>query len=386
MPRLVTPKLLGALAVCLLAAQSSFGQFFFVGPAGGDFFDAGNWNDQADGLGSFLATPVVDAGTGDIEHAFVVDGDMVNAAADVDFGMGSLLLDTGSALTLSGSEITFGTGSSFTMSGSSLTVDGGSTGQVEFNSGSLVSLSDASVLATDDIFFRGEVSIADSTIESTGDDIEFQSDSIITSITDSDFLASSVGTGGGFNQVIYIRSSTDQIFDSTFRGGRFGVLTDGAGTTTDVKMTDSSILVDGDIDNIFSSSNGGVHRLTLDGASTLVADQLETVALFLDGTSTATFTDDLADDDGDSWLTDNSLVRLDSTGASVTFDFDQTTDVQSRVFDGINLTTYALSPDNFTPSDWDGSSAATLRLVPEPSTLAFMASVLTLAVGSRRRS
>lgn len=375
--------LMAALLLGVCAERVSAMDFYYVGPSGGDFFDVGNWNDSPDGLGAFLATPVIDGGTGDIEHSLIIDGDTVTAAADVDFGMGSLQMTFGSGLTVTGSEITFGAGSTFNAIGASLVVDGGASGQIEFNSGSNATITGSTVTASDDIFFRSTIAITDSMIESTGDDIEFQSDSVITSIVGSDFLASGTGSGGGLNQVIYIRSTTDQIFGSTFRAGRFGVLTDGPGTTTDVKMTDSTINVDGDIDNVFASSDGGVHRLTLAGDSTLIADQLETIALFLQDGSTATFIDD-ADDDGGTWLTNNSLVRLDSYDASVTFVNDQLLDARSRVFDGLNLTTYALSPGNFSPSDWDGMSAATLRLVPEPASLLLVALGCGLFASSRR--
>lgn len=378
------------LAVCLVAtivpAVALSQPFYFVGPAGGNFFDQGNWNDMADGTGAFLATPVIDGGTGNIELDFVIDDDSVNAAAAVGFGAGSLMLGAGSSLTVSGADITFGSGSSFGMSSASLVVDGGSSGQIAFNSGSSVSLTGSTVTASDDIFFRGELSISGSMIESTGDDIEFQSSSIVNLIAGSEFLASNLGSGGGFDQVIYFRSSTDAIFDSTFRGGRFGVLTDGPGTTTHVQATDSTFLFDGDVENIFASSDGGIHQFSLLGDSRLVADQLESgIALFLNGTSNATFTDDLADGDGNSWFTENALARLDSPTASLTFLNDQSADTRGRVFNGLAFTTYAIAPDGFRPSDWDGVSAVTLRLVPEPvaATLAMVA-VMGLAAARRR--
>ncbi len=374
-----------ALVLCVANAPSASAMdFFYVGPSGGSFFDTMNWNDAPDGSGAFLATPVIDGGTNLVEHSLVIDGDSVLAGTGLSFGMGSLSLGLGSALTVSGNDLIFGSGSSLTSNGASLIVNGaGDNGQVQFNLGSTVSLTDTTLTATDDLFFRGSIAIADSMLESRQDDIEFQSDASIVSITGSDFLASGTGAGGGLNQVIYFRTSTDQVFDSTFRAGRFGVVTDGVGTTTDVKMTDSSIHVDGDIDNIFASSDGGVHRLTLAGDSSTIADQLQIVAMFLQDSSSATFTDD-ADADGDTWLTNNALVRLDSLGASVTFEQSQLLDARSRVFDGINLTTYALSPGNFSPSDWDGMSAATIRLIPEPSTIALAALGCGLLVSGRR--
>ncbi|TWT77288.1 hypothetical protein Pla123a_19450 [Posidoniimonas polymericola] len=379
------------LAACVMAAIPavlSAQPFYYVGPAGGDFFDQANWNDSADGLGAFLATPVIDGGTGAIELAFIVDGDTVSAGADVDFGMGSLTLGPGASLGVGSGGLVFGSGSSFIMDQASLAVDAGGSGQIAFNGGSSISLSGSSVTASDDIFFRGELTIAGSMIESTGDDIEFQSSAMVVSINDSDFLASSTGSGGGFDQVIYFRTSTDAVFGSTFRGGRFGVLTDGVGTTTLFEATDSIFEFDGDVENIFASSNGGVHQFSLLGDSRLVADQLQSgIALFLGGNSTATFTDDLDDADGDSWLTDNALVRLDSTGASLTFANDQTADTRSRIFNGLAPTTYALDPSGFSPNDWDGVSAVTLRLVPEPgSAVLAILGGLGLAAAGRRRA
>ncbi|TWT87149.1 hypothetical protein Mal64_26840 [Pseudobythopirellula maris] len=167
MIRCIAARLCAVTALLAAASTASAVDYYYVGLTGGDFFEQNNWNDSPDGLGSFLATPVIDLGTGDVEHSLIVDGDMVAAAADIDFGMGSLTLDSGSSLTVSGSEITFGSGSSLTMIGSSLMVDGGSSGQIELNSGSSASFTGANVVATDDIFFRSNVSIVDSYFEST---------------------------------------------------------------------------------------------------------------------------------------------------------------------------------------------------------------------------
>lgn len=380
----VTGGLVALLLGMAAAPSASAIDFYFVGPSGGNFFDTMNWNDAPDGSGAFLAAPVIDAVTSAVEHSLVIDGDSVLASTGLSFGMGSLSLGTGSLLTVSGNDLVFGSGSSLTTNGASVVVNAaGDNGQMLFNAGSTVSLTGSTLTATDDFFFRGTTTIDGSMIESLGDDIEFQSSASIVSITGSSFLASGTGAGGGLNQVIYFRTSTDQIFDSSFRAGRFGVVTDGPATTTDVKMTDSLIHVDGDIDNVFASSNGGVHRLTLAGDSEAIADQLQIVAMFLGDTSSATFTDD-ADDDGGTWLADNALVRLDSLGASVTFEQSQPNDARSRVFDGINSTTYALSPGNFSPNDWDGMSAATIRLVPEPTCLVLVAMGCGLAMGGRR--
>lgn len=382
--RLVTANRLGVLAVCLLAAPTAFGQFFFVGPAGGDFFDENNWNSAADGTGMIPAgDPLLDDAANAIGLDLVIDGDTVTAAGEVDFGVGSLTLLSGSSFSVTGSGNDLDINDDSTLSATGAVLDIDDFAQL----GGSVSLTGSALTASDDINFFGNVTIADSMIESTGDDIEFRSESSVVSITGSEFLVSNTGTGGGFDQVIYFRTSTDDIADSTFRGGRFGVLTDGPGTTTLVEATDSTFEFDGDIENIFTSSDGGVHQFALKGDSTLVADQLESgIALFLDDSSTATFTDDLLDDDGDSWFTDNALARLDSFDAQLIFANDQTADTSSRVFDGVNLTTYALSPGNFSPDDWDGVSAVTLRLVPEPTSLAVVASLLTLVAGSRRRS
>lgn len=381
-----TTLLACAAALALGVATPAAAQdFFYVGAPGGDFFDESNWNDAADGTGNPLAgDPLIDDDGNAIGVDLVIDGDTVVANGQVDFGIGSLTLLPGSSFSVTGSGNDLDINDDSTLSATGATIDVDDFAQL----GGVVSLTGSSTLtASDDINFFGTVTIADSMIESTGDDIEFRSESTVVSITGSDFLASATGSGGGLNQVIYFRTSTNDIFDSTFRAGRFGVITDGPGTTTSVVLNDSTVNVDGDIDPIFASSDGGVHQLTLAGDSVLIADQLETVALFVQDGSSATFTDEsdgIPDDDGDSWLTDNALVRLDSFEASVTFETDQTADTRSRVFDGVNGTTYALSPGNFSPSDWDGVSGVTLRLVPEPAAATLIGLMLAMAAARRR--
>lgn len=380
MTRLRTALL--TLALATTASTATAQSFFYVGPAGGDFFDEMNWNDAADGTGSApVGDPLIDDAANAIALDLVIDGDTVVANGQVDFGTGSLTLLAGSAFSVTGSGNDLDINDESTFSATGATIDIDDFAQLGGN----VSLTGSSTLtASDDINFFGSLTIADSMIESTGDDIEFRSESTIVSITGSDFLVSNTGTGGGFDQVIYFRTSTNDIFDSTFRGGRFGVITDGPGTTTLVEATDSEFLFDGDVEQIFSSSDGGIHQFALKGDSTLVADQLESgIALFIDDSSTATFTDDLLDDDGDSWFTENALARLDSFEAQLILANAQSADTSSRVFDGVNLTTYALSPGNFSPSDWDGVSAVTLRLVPEPSS-ALLAGLVAVAFVTRR--
>lgn len=374
---------LAAMAAFCATAPLAYGvDFFYVGASGGDFFDESNWNDAADGSGSMLAgDPLMDDVANAIAIDLIIDGDNVLAAGQVDFGTGSLTMTAGSIFEVSGSgnDLDLNDDTTTSITGATLIVD-------DFiQLGGMVTLNGASLTASDDINFHGQISIIDTMVESTGDDIEFRNTATITAITGSDFLVSATGSGGGLSEVIFFRASTPEILDSTFRGGRFGVITDGSGTTTLVRATDSTFEFDGDIETIFASSDGGIHQLLLSGNSSIIADQLEIVALFLDDSATATFTDDTADSDGDSWLTDNALLRLDSTSASVTFQNDQTADTRSRIFNGLNFTTYAAAPGGFDPSSWDGISAVTLRLVPEPTSAILCASLLLCLTTARSR-
>ncbi|TWT47764.1 hypothetical protein [Botrimarina hoheduenensis] len=371
--RFAATACMGWLALLSAAPHALGMDFFYVGPSNGNFFDAANWNDQADGLGAFLSTPVIDGVTGEIEHALVIDNAAVLAGASVVFGGGSLTMNTGAGLTVSGGFDIQGA-ASLTMTGAALSANSGATGQIEFSSGSTVSISGSMVTASDDIFLRGFTTIADSMFESTGDDIEFRDTATIVSISGSDFFASGMGTTD-FNQFIILQTPSMTVSSSSFRGGLLGI--DGE-TVTAVRAIDSSFVFSGDVENAFASSSVGVHTLSLEGTSTLEADQLEEgVALFLKGSSTATFIDSLADADGDSWLTGGASVRLDSFDASLVFPSDQITDVRNRVFNGLASTSYALSPGTFSPNNWDGFSAVTLQIVPEP-----MTGVLALVAGA----
>ncbi|QDU89223.1 hypothetical protein Pla175_26100 [Pirellulimonas nuda] len=379
-----------ALALCLLVAapgRVSAIDFYFVGPSGGDFFDSGNWNDQPTGLGAFLATPVVDAGTSLIEHSLVIDGDTVGAATEVRFGMGSLLMDAGALLNVTGTTsgtlaFTFGPGGSFTMNNSALNVQNGASGQISLGSGSTSSFVGATVTASDDIFFRGATSIVGSAFESTGDDIELQDSATFSAITGSSFFASSTGPGGDFDQFIIFQAPTIDITGSSFRGGLLGI--DGT-TTTTVVATDSTFDFAGDVENAFASSSTGTHLLTLAGTSTLVADQIEEgVALFLKDTTTATFIDDTVDSDLDGWITSGALVRLDSPQARLVLQSAQNVSNASRVFNGVTSTTYAATPQFFVPSGWNGSDAVTLSIVPEPSCLLLVVGFIGAVACCRR--
>lgn len=348
-----------------LACQSTLAQpYFFVGPSGGDFFDEANWNDAADGTGNILpGDPLMDSTSNAIGVDLVIDGDSVVAAGQVDFGIGSLTLQAGSTFEVSGSgnDLDLNDDTVTSITDATLIVD-------DFiQLGGSVSLDGANLTASDDINFLGQISVANSRVESTGDDIEFRDDATILSMTGSEFIASSLGTDGTFNQSVIMQTSFSAT-NSGFVGGQLGI--DGA-IETNVTATDSTFEFTGDLNNVFASSSTGIHRLFLDGSSTLEVDQIEDgILLALQDSAQATFIDDADDDDNDgqpdTWIITNALVRLDSRDASVTFLNNAEIDVRSRIFNGPAATTYALTPSVFSPTDWNGTDAVTIRIVPEP--------------------
>ena len=374
-------------SVSMVASAAHAMDFFYVGAPAGDFFDSANWNDQADGLGAALTSPIIDVSTTKIEHSLVIDGDMVAAGAEVDFGLGSLLIDTGSVFDITGGKLDFDSGSSFTMAGSTLNVGVGSSGaanQISLDDGSNLSLTGATVTAGDDIFLRGTLSIINSSLESTNDDVEIRETASVTTISGSSFTASNVGSGGGLNQLVILQTSTTAITDSFFRGGRLGI--DGSGTTQ-ITATDSIFDFDGDIENAYTSSGGGIHILTLAGNSTLEGDQLEEdVKIFLKDSSQVTLKDDLLDSDGDSWINDNSFVRIDSPDAALHLLNPQNTDTRAKVFNGQTFTTYSADSSVFSPNNWNGTDAVTLTIVPEPTSAALVVVLMGLATMGRRRA
>lgn len=368
-----------ALPSCLLAQP-----YFFVGPAGGDFFDEANWNDSADGTGNALpGDPLMDDTSNAIDVDLIIDGDNVVAAGQVDFGIGSLTMTAGSTFEVSGSgnDLDLNDDTTTSITDSTLIVD-------DFiQLGGSVSLSGANLTASDDINFLGQISVANSRVESTGDDIEFRDDATILSMTSSVFIASSLGTDGSFNQSV-IMQTTFTAVDSTFIGGQLGI--DGA-VETNVTAIDSTFEFTGDMNNVFSSSSTGIHRVFLGGNSTLEADQIEDgILLALQDSAQATFIDDADDDDDDgqpdTWIITNALVRLDSPNASLTFLNDAEIDVRNRVFNGQVPTTYALAPETFFPSNWNGTDAVTLRIVPEPTSMLLLVVSLGLVATRRQRA
>lgn len=382
------PWMLAAFAAVTLAIATGAAQaqpYFYVGPSGGDFFDELNWNTAANGSGSFLAgDPLMDDAANGIDVDLVMDGVSVVANGQVDFGIGSLTMLNGAMFEVAGSgnDLDLNDDTVTSITDSSLIVD-------DFiQLGGMVTLSGASLSASDDINFLGTASISNTVVESTGDDIEFRDSATILSVTGSDFLASSLGTDGSFNQSVIFQTNVTAS-DSSFTGGQLGFDGDVA---ADLTVTDSVITFTGDINNVFSASGTpALHRIFLQGNTTLAADQIEDGTLLaVQDSSHATFIDDDDDDDADglpdTWIITNALVRLDSYEAGLTFLNPGEIDVRSRVFDGLTPTTYALTPSAFAPSDWDGLSAVTLRLVPEPTAAAIAALACVAAVSTRRKS
>lgn len=343
--------LAAASLLALAPVVSSAQPYYFVGPAGGDFFDEGNWNDAADGTGAFLAgDPLFDSASAAIDLDLIIDGDVVVANGEVDFGPGSLSLGSGSLLLISGA-------------GSDL----------DINSNSTFSLTEATLIVDDVINFEGTSTFSGGSVQSLFDDIAFQDNFDNLTINGTLFTAFDNIYFDGFNGSI-----TGASFDS---GDRLGVR-----NSVGVVMTDSVLVIQdgtGDIDDVFAAAGAG-SSLTLLGNSVLVADSVEEGAqLFLGGS-----TDALMGGQGERIVTTDSLITMTTTDAILsiaTLDPMGVDYVDARPYlvNGLTGQTYAENPFTWNVSNWDGFSAVTLQVrVPEPSAAAVL---LIGAVAAPRR-
>lgn len=376
-----------ATSACLLTAIDAKAQFTYVGPSGGDFFDAFNWQDG----GGMNPVSIIDGGTGRIELDLIISSSSVvaNNAAGVPYGTGSLLLNSGAVLDVIDGELNLDAGSSLTMVSSTLNITDGTAGQLDADPGSLVDLLDSFVTASDDILFEGTSWIRGSTVESTGDDIEWKDSGNLLGIENSTFKVISGLVGA---QIISIEVPAT-ITNSNFSGGRIGFET-GANTTATNTVFDFS----GDIEDVFNAVSFA--EVTLAGTSTLRGDQLEEgLTLILQDFAAVSFIDDDAEGE---WITNPdpitggfTRVIFESLDASLTFGGNQnTTDglkdddqVFVRLLNG-NLLSYVDAPQLFSPSDWDGESNVTLRvisLIPEPTSGLMSTFALGIVLLRRRK-
>lgn len=354
-----------ASCLLLLATHSTAqAQFFFTGGVDNDFFNELNWTANADGTGANpVGDPLTDSTTNAIALDLIIDGDSVVANGQVDFGTGSLTLQSGSLLSITGAGH-----------------------DLDINSDSTFSLTDARVEVNDIINFEGTSTFSGGSVESITDDIAFQNNFINLTIDGTSFTS--------FDTVYFDGPTPGSISNATFFvRDQFGIRDDGSGPAN-VVMTNTEINVDanggtsgGDVQNIFSGDAIG-SSLTLLGASTLRADAIEEGAdLILGGTSVATlgvhFTERI--------VADGSTITLNTTGAAinvVALDGQDPDFVDARAFliNGLTGQSYAdTSGAGWNVTNWDGFSAVTLQVVPEPTCLVVLVGALGIATVKRHR-
>ncbi|MEQ8848883.1 hypothetical protein [Botrimarina sp.] len=335
-------------AWCALAGVSSDAAFFyFVGPAGGDFFDEANWNDQPDGSGSSpIGDAIPDSTTGAIAIDLVIDGDTVEAAGQVDFGPGSLTLAPGSMLSITGLD-----------------------NDLDINDDSTFTLVDATLSVFDIANFEGVSVFVGGSVTSVTDDIAFQ-----------DNFANLTIQGTAFSAVdnIYFDGFNGLIRDASFvSGDRLGVR-----NMVDVTMTDTFLEIasgSGDIDDVFSTDGAG-SVLTLLGASTLIADSVEEDALLvLGGTTVANM-----GGQGERITADGSTITVTSLGVVLNVS-PITTDTRGQLINGLTGLSYLDDPSAWNVPDWNGLDAVSLSLIPEPAAGMLMASACVAGLAARRR-
>ncbi|MCA9239604.1 MAG: hypothetical protein KDA37_05370 [Planctomycetales bacterium] len=329
--------------------------YFFVGPAGGSFFDEANWNDQADGLGTPLAgDPLQDSASNAIALDLIIDGDTVDAPGEVDFGTGSLTLLSGSQLTVSAAGA-----------------------DLDINSNSTFSMTDATLIVDDVANFEGVSSFSGGSVTSLFNDVAFQDVFVNLTIDGTSFTAA---------DNIYFDGFVGAISNASFNSAdRLGVRQSVAITMTSTDIVINSGL--GDIDDVFAAAGAG-SSLTLLGSSTLLADSVEEGAVLTLGGSTVAN----MGAQGSRITADGSTITMTSRDALLVvaqldpLDVDY---VDSRPFliNGLTGLSYAADPFSWNVSNWNGSDAVTLQVIPEPGSCILLAAGALLVIApSVRRS
>lgn len=359
--------------LCLGAIRANAQTFFFVGPAGGDFFDEANWNSAADGSGVIPAgDPIVDSSTNAIELDLIIDGDTVVADGQVDFGTGSLDMQSGSMLSITAIS-----------------------GDLDINAASTFSFTDATLVVDDIINFEGNSTFSGGSVTSITDDIAFQNNFINLTIDGTTFTSADTTYFDG--------PTPGSITNATFIVvDQFGLRNDDPNDPQDpalaanVVMTNTSIDVQanggtsgGDIQNIFNGDAVG-SSLTLLGSSTLRADAIEEGAkLFLGDSASATlgvhFEERIVDEGATI-----TLESLDAVLNVVALDETALEYVDARPFliNGGTGLSYAQDDSTWNVQGWNGFDAESLSLtslVPEPSSAVLCISMLA-AFAIRRPS
>ncbi len=348
---------LALLAVLALGQTSRGANFFYTGPANGDFFDELNWNSLPGGGGANPAAGAIDPATDIFDNLFL-DG----------------------VSTLANGKVQFGAGGGLDMQpGSLLDIVSGGTGQLDLIAGTTFNFNNAMLIADDDIFLRGTTTLTGGSVTSRADDIEFLSSNTV--INGTSF------TSGGSSGAIIFRETITSIFGASFNAAdRLGL------REFDVTMTDSTINVNNgedDVENVFTSPPAVTATLTLKGNSSLLADQLqEDVKLALFDNSVATLANvDNSGDVGDQLavITENSLVTLHSTGAKLIIPNPQTVSSAPKIRNGQTGLVYSFDPSTWNVKNWNGLDAVTLQIVPEPSGLLISSVFLTFCGGLVRQ-
>ncbi|QNN23397.1 hypothetical protein HED60_14285 [Planctomycetales bacterium ZRK34] len=331
--------------------------FYYTGPASGDFFTESNWTANSDGSGASPAVDQIpDSDVGGIFHDLIIDGDSVLANGQVDFGTGSLTLQAGAQLDITGTD-----------------------NDLDINPTAAFSLTNATLNVNDIITFDGNVSLTGGSVTSVTDDISFNDDLASLSVDGTTFTTA---------DNIYFDAFVGTIANATFNtSDRLGLRQNVA-----VVMTSSQINVNGgfgDIDDVFGTAGAG-SSLTLLGSSTLLADSVEEgVDLILGDQTTATMGGQGARIvAGGSTITITSFDVTLIVGVLDDLDFDFV-DARPFLINGITGLSYADDPSAWNITDWNGSDAVTLQLgstvIPEPGTAALGMITLGLLAARRRR-
>lgn len=404
-----------AFSLALVAANlpaSSWGEtFYYTGPFGGEFFTEANWSSAPDGSGVAPAAGSIEPDIG-FTHDLIIDGDTVVASGDDGF-----VLDVGDGGALS------------LLSGSDLQVNNlFFNGEFELSTGATFNLVDAFFGVDDDIVLRGVSSFTNGEVQSFADDIEFRGGPVTIvgtefNIDDSIILETDLTSTSG-------SSITGAAFST---GGRIGI------RGFDVVVSDTSFSATGDLENVFTTDlDDATGTLTLLGSSSISADQIqEGVKLRLRDSSTATLTNVVEFIQEPTWMSQSSTVILDSPDAQLTLentqsnvfdaDFDhdvdvdgvdfliwqrgfgktdqtdnsmgdadgngtvdvedlrdwraryQTTNARLKVVNGTTGLSYALDPNSWNITTWNGIDPVTLSIVGPSSTASNLTSVPELS-------
>ncbi len=370
-----------SVLLCLVAAPAAHAQtFFYVGPSGGDFFDEANWNDAADGTGAAPAGGTINPGSAaEIALELVIDGDTVVANDNVDIGD-----DT----TFTGGSLTLLSGSVFNITGAGNDFD--------YNQfANPFSLTDATFTADGDLRFKAQAaSFTGGSVTALTDDIEFRSTLENLFIDGTTFSVND--TGGGEASLFFDNgpASGSVISVNSISNAEFNAGVDGFGMRfeIDLIMTDTTINVGGGlgpVENVFIS--GTTHsigsKLTLAGNSSLLADKIDNgIFLILEGNSTATLAHT-----GSGLVSitppEESQIILNSFGASLTVvnSIPLLEDPRALIINGVTGLSYAADDSTWNVQGWNGSDPVTLRIVPEPSSLAITSICLVAALMFSRR-